>query len=255
MHCAHRRHARSSRHAQPNAPLAVCRRCGTRLALAGAAATVLLAAGVPASASAGTPQPAAQAGAGAAGGAASVARAGAPAAADRGIAKRIALPKAGAKPAAKAAAKPKAAPKPVVAKPKPIAWDAPIPGAPMSEAYGVTDSGYAAGYHTGTDFAVDVGTPVDAIGAGTVVSAGWQTSYGNAVVLKLSGGDYALYAHLSAFKVSAGEHVSAGQRIALSGNTGNSTGPHLHFEVRTSNVYGADTNPLAFLRAHGVGDF
>ena len=134
-------------------------------------------------------------------------------------------------------------------------WSAPIPGAALSEAYGVVDSEYAAGYHTGTDFAVDAGTAVLAVGDGTVVSAGWQSSYGNTVVIELSDGRYALYAHLSAFEVTAGQQVQAGDLVARSGDTGNSTGPHLHFEIRTSDTYGADVDPLAFLRGKGVSDF
>lgn len=134
-------------------------------------------------------------------------------------------------------------------------WSAPIPGAALSEAYGVVDSEYAAGYHTGTDFAVDTGTAVLAVGDGTVVSAGWQSSYGNTVVIELSDGHYALYAHLSAFEVTAGQQVQAGDLVARSGDTGNSTGPHLHFEIRTSDSYGADIDPLAFLRGKGVSDF
>ncbi len=102
---------------------------------------------------------------------------------------------------------------------------------------------------------MNIGTPVDAIGSGRVVSAGWQSGYGNAVVIKLSDGRYVLYGHLSKFKVYAGEHVTGGQRVALSGDTGNSTGPHLHFEVRKSNVYGADIDPLAYLRSHQVTNY
>jgi murein DD-endopeptidase MepM/ murein hydrolase activator NlpD len=142
-----------------------------------------------------------------------------------------------------------------VAAPGRAQWSAPVPGASLSEAYGVADSQYAAGYHTGTDFAVDSGTAVVAVGDGTVVSAGRRTSYGNTVVVRLSDGRYALYAHLSAFEVTAGQQVRAGDRLGLSGSTGNSTGPHLHFEIRTSDVYGADVDPLAYLRAKGVGDF
>lgn len=136
-----------------------------------------------------------------------------------------------------------------------LQWSAPVPGAPMTEAYGVVNSEYAAGYHTGTDFAVDAGTDVLAVGDGTVVSADRQTSYGNTVVVELPDGRYALYAHLSAFDVTAGQQVRAGQRVARSGDTGNSTGPHLHFEIRTANYYGADVDPLAYLRGKGVTDF
>lgn len=132
------------------------------------------------------------------------------------------------------------------------AWSSPAPGARISNPFGKPDSGYAAGYHTGTDFAVSVGTPVLAVGDATVVSASSAGAYGNAVVLRLPDGRFALYAHLSKFSVSAGQKVSAGQRIGLSGNTGNSTGPHLHFEIRTVNAYGAVLDPVAYLRQHGA---
>ena len=158
-------------------------------------------------------------------------------------------------PAVARKAAPKAASRAAVRAAVPASWVPPIAGAPMSEPFGVPDSGYAAGYHTGTDFAVDEGTPVRAVAAGTVVSAGWQSSYGNTVVLALPGGTYALYAHLSSIGVSEGDPVTAGEQVALSGSTGNSTGPHLHFEIRTSNVYGAVVNPLTYLRTHGVTDF
>ncbi|WP_175410237.1 peptidoglycan DD-metalloendopeptidase family protein [Streptomyces sp. TRM64462] len=112
--------------------------------------------------------------------------------------------------------------------------------------------GWAAGYHTGVDFAVPTGTQVWSAAPGTVVSAGWQGAYGNAVVVRHVDGMFSLYAHLSAVSVSAGEQVTAGQQLGLSGSTGNSTGPHLHFEVRTSNTYSAHTDPLAYLRSLGV---
>ncbi|MFD5328784.1 MULTISPECIES: M23 family metallopeptidase [unclassified Streptomyces] len=111
--------------------------------------------------------------------------------------------------------------------------------------------------HSGQDFAVPVGTPVKAAGAGTVVKAGPNgggdgPAYGNAIVVKHANGTYSQYAHLSKIKVNIGQKVAAGQQIALSGNTGNSSGPHLHFEIRTTPNYGSAVNPAAFLRSHGV---
>ncbi|MFD0373275.1 M23 family metallopeptidase [Streptomyces sp. NPDC127114] len=111
--------------------------------------------------------------------------------------------------------------------------------------------------HSGQDFAVPVGTPVKAAGAGTVVKAGPNgggdgPAYGNAIVVKHVNGTYSQYAHLSKIKVNIGQKVAAGQQIALSGNTGNSSGPHLHFEIRTTPNYGSAVNPAAFLRSHGV---
>ncbi|MCC9311369.1 M23 family metallopeptidase [Kitasatospora sp. RB6PN24] len=146
-------------------------------------------------------------------------------------------------------------PPPAPAPPPGPAWSAPAPGAPVSEPFGVPDRAYAAGYHTGVDFAVDTGTPLLAVGDATVVSAGWNGAYGNEVVLRLSDGRFAQYAHLSAFGVRAGERVTGGQRIGAAGSTGNSTGPHLHFEIRTANRYGAVIDPVGYLSGHGVSDF
>ncbi|WP_051966985.1 M23 family metallopeptidase [Kitasatospora mediocidica] len=153
---------------------------------------------------------------------------------------------------------PAAAPAPAPAAPAPapvLHWSAPVPGAPITNPYGVPNREYAAGYHTGVDFAVDQGTPVLAVGDATVVSSGWAGSYGNQIVLKLSDGRYAQYAHLSRLAVSEGQQVPSGQQIGASGSTGNSTGPHLHFEIRTSNSYGAVTDPIGYLSGHGVHDF
>jgi murein DD-endopeptidase MepM/ murein hydrolase activator NlpD len=112
-----------------------------------------------------------------------------------------------------------------------------------------------AGYHTGVDFAIAPGTPLLAVGNATVVSAGWHGSYGKEVVLRLADGHFAQYAHLSSVEVSRGQQVSTAQEIGRSGSTGNSTGPHLHFEIRTSNRYGAVVNPIAYLVSHGVTGF
>lgn len=91
-----------------------------------------------------------------------------------------------------------------------------------------------------------------AIGVGEVVDAGWGGSFGYQVVIRHADGRYSQYAHLSAISVRAGQSVSVGQRIGRSGSTGNSTGPHLHFEVRTGPGFGSDIDPLAYLRAGGV---
>ncbi|MGW2826824.1 M23 family metallopeptidase [Streptomyces sp. NPDC001443] len=111
--------------------------------------------------------------------------------------------------------------------------------------------------HSGQDFAVPSGTNVVAASGGTVVKAGgWGAgdgpAYGNAIVIKHANGLYSQYAHLSRIDVRIGQYVGAGQHIALSGNTGNSSGPHLHFEIRTTPNYGSAVNPVAFLRAKGV---
>jgi murein DD-endopeptidase MepM/ murein hydrolase activator NlpD len=122
----------------------------------------------------------------------------------------------------------------------------------VSTPYHATSSLWASGYHTGADFVAATGTPVRAIGPATVVQAGWGGSYGNNVILRMSDGMYVLYGHLSSIGVSAGQSVSAGKQLGLSGATGNVTGPHLHFEVRTTQNYGSDVDPVAYLRKHGV---
>ncbi|MEU2021713.1 transglycosylase family protein, partial [Streptomyces sp. NPDC016469] len=96
---------------------------------------------------------------------------------------------------------------------------------------------WSSGYHTGVDFPVPTGTSVKAMAAGTVVSAGWAGPYGYQVVIRHGDGKYSQYAHLSSLLVRGGQHVGGGQRIARSGATGNVTGPHLHFEVRTGPDY------------------
>jgi murein DD-endopeptidase MepM/ murein hydrolase activator NlpD len=130
-------------------------------------------------------------------------------------------------------------------------FTAPVDASP-STPYRASGSSWSSGYHTGVDFSAPTGTSVKAIGAGEVVSAGWGGSYGNQVVIRHEDGKYSQYAHMSSLSVSAGQTVSGGQQIGLAGSTGNSTGPHLHFEVRTSPDYGSDIDPLAYLRAHGV---
>jgi len=128
---------------------------------------------------------------------------------------------------------------------------APVNG-PLGTAYHVAGSSWSKGYHTGVDFPVATGTTVKAVGAGRVVTAGWGGSYGYQVVIRHADGRYSQYAHLSAISVKAGQSVGGGQRIGRSGSTGNATGPHLHFEVRTGPGFGSDVDPVAYLRAGGV---
>ncbi|MGA5067466.1 LysM peptidoglycan-binding domain-containing M23 family metallopeptidase [Streptomyces exfoliatus] len=130
-------------------------------------------------------------------------------------------------------------------------WVAPVSGG-VSTPYRASGSMWSSGYHTGADFIASSGTTVRAVGAGTVVSAGWSGAYGNEVVIQHADGNYSQYAHLSSLAVSSGQAVTGGQQIGLSGSTGNSTGPHLHFEIRTSPSYGSDIDPLGYLRQHGV---
>ncbi|MFJ5775621.1 transglycosylase family protein [Streptomyces sp. NPDC093094] len=124
--------------------------------------------------------------------------------------------------------------------------------APSGTPYHKAGSSWSKGYHTGVDFPVPTGTSVKAVAPGRVVTAGWAGSFGYQVVLLHEDGRYSQYAHLSAIAVRSGQSVGAGQRIGRSGSTGNSTGPHLHFEVRTGPGFGSDIDPLAYLRAGGV---
>ncbi|MFI6038239.1 M23 family metallopeptidase [Streptomyces sp. NPDC051315] len=128
----------------------------------------------------------------------------------------------------------------------------PITGSYVSTGYKSGGSLWSSGSHTGIDFHASSGTPVHAVGLGTVVEAGWGGAYGNQVVIRMSDGTYTQYGHLSSISVSVGQKVTPGQRIGLSGATGNVTGPHLHFEARTSTEYGSDIDPVAYLRKHGV---
>jgi murein DD-endopeptidase MepM/ murein hydrolase activator NlpD len=118
---------------------------------------------------------------------------------------------------------------------------APITGGRLTGHFG-TDRGTHR--HAGIDWAVPVGTPVRAARAGRVTFAGPSSSYGLRVDLDHGTGFVTKYAHLSSIKVRLGQTVTAGQLIALSGNTGRSTGPHLHFETRQN---GSPIDPLGLL--------
>jgi murein DD-endopeptidase MepM/ murein hydrolase activator NlpD len=98
--------------------------------------------------------------------------------------------------------------------------------------------------HEGIDIAVAEGTPVRAAGAGTVIYAGWMGGYGNLVVVDHGNGLSTAYAHNSSLGVGVGQSVTAGLVVSYSGKTGNSTGPHVHFEVR---VNGSAVDPLGYL--------
>jgi len=98
--------------------------------------------------------------------------------------------------------------------------------------------------HEGIDIAVGEGTPVRAAAAGTVIYAGWMSGYGNLVAVDHGNGLSTAYAHNSSLAVSVGQSVAAGEIVSYSGNTGNSTGPHVHFEVR---VDGSAVDPLGYL--------
>ncbi len=114
-----------------------------------------------------------------------------------------------------------------------LAW--PLQGAVTSE-YGPRWGGF----HPGIDIADPTGTPIHAANAGQVIYAGWESGYGNFVLVDHGGGIVTGYAHQSEIAVTQGQAVAQGQVIGFVGSTGDSTGPHLHFEVR---VNGSTENP------------
>lgn len=128
----------------------------------------------------------------------------------------------------------------------------PISGSSISTGYQTGGAMWSSGSHTGVDFHAASGTTVHAVGSGTVVEAGWGGAYGNNVVIKMNDGTYTQYGHMSSLSVTVGQAVTPGQQIGLSGSTGNSSGPHLHFEARTGEDYGTDIDPVSYLRSHGV---
>lgn len=162
------------------------------------------------------------------------------------------------------APKPKPAdPAPTAPAPKP---DAPAPStaeyrSPLVDMSGIGD-GYisnggcisrSCGGHSGVDFTAPTGTPVRAAHAGTVLIGGAGAAYGNHVVIDHGNGVWTLYGHLNSIGVSAGSRVEAGQQIGTVGSTGNSSGAHLHFEVRTNGLqFNGFLDPVAWLRSHGI---
>lgn len=121
----------------------------------------------------------------------------------------------------------------------------PVAG-PISSYYGYRTSpgGIGSTFHEGVDIAGDYGTPISATAAGTVTQAGWVGSYGYLVEVKHADGIVTRYGHNSAVLVYEGQHVDQGSMIALMGSTGNSTGPHCHYEVR---IHGEAVDPMYFL--------
>lgn len=121
----------------------------------------------------------------------------------------------------------------------------PVAG-PISSYYGYRTSpgGIGSAFHEGVDIAGDYGTPISATAAGTVTQAGWVGGYGYLVEVKHADGIVTRYGHNSAVLVYEGQHVDQGSMIALMGSTGNSTGPHCHYEVR---IHGEAVDPMYFL--------
>lgn len=122
----------------------------------------------------------------------------------------------------------------------------PISGGRLSSNFGrrTAPTRGASSYHKGVDWSTPVGTSVVASSAGVVAKAGWGSGYGYVVYINHADGRQTRYGHLSRVLVSVGQTVSQGQKIALSGNTGVSTGPHVHFEIL---INGTQVNPLSYL--------
>ncbi len=122
----------------------------------------------------------------------------------------------------------------------------PISGGRLSSGFGRRNrpTRGASTYHKGIDWATPIGTAVMASSGGTVAKAGWGSGYGYVVYINHADGRQTRYGHLSKVLVSAGQTVSQGQKIALSGNTGISSGPHVHFEIL---INGSQVNPLKYL--------
>jgi len=124
----------------------------------------------------------------------------------------------------------------------------PIAGKTPSTPYKKLGKWWSKGYHTGVDYAVPVGTDVLAVADGVIDPATWGSAYGVQLVQKLDGGWF-IYAHLSKALVKPGDKVVEGQVIAKSGNTGNSTGAHLHVELRSKAHWssGTDLDPAKLI--------
>jgi murein DD-endopeptidase MepM/ murein hydrolase activator NlpD len=125
-------------------------------------------------------------------------------------------------------------------------WVLPIQGATFTSGYGWRWGRM----HQGNDFATPVGTPLAAMSTGTVIFAGFQGGYGNKVEIEYWDGTVSVYGHLSSISAGVGDRVAPGEVIGLSGNTGHSTGPHLHLEIHPQG--GAAIDPEPWLRNKGL---
>ncbi|AWT44415.1 MULTISPECIES: M23 family metallopeptidase [Streptomyces] len=134
---------------------------------------------------------------------------------------------------------------------RPAGWVSPAQGHRMTAGWAARGERWRS-RHTGQDFAVRAGTPVRAVGPGTVRVIACGDAYGNQVLVRHADGYFTQYAHLSRIDVRPGQRVEAGQRLGTAGATGNATGPHLHFEVRVTPYLGSAVPPLPWLRRHGV---
>ena len=133
----------------------------------------------------------------------------------------------------------------------PTEWVAPVESYELSAAFGSGGLRWA-NQHTGQDFAVPIGTPVRAVGEGRVARVSCGGAFGMEIVVRHADGYYTQYAHLASVAVDQGDRVDTGQWIGQTGTTGNSTGPHLHFEVRLTAEMGSALDPVPWLEARGV---
>ena len=127
-------------------------------------------------------------------------------------------------------------------------WVLPVDGYHLTATFG--EWGLWSSYHTGLDFAADYGAPIKAMAGGEVTEVGYDGSYGNKVVITLDDGTELWFCHMSDFATSTGEEVRAGDVIGYLGDTGNTTGPHLHLEVRPG--AGDPVDPYAAMLVHGL---
>ncbi|MGN1269621.1 MAG: murein hydrolase activator EnvC family protein [Clostridia bacterium] len=130
-----------------------------------------------------------------------------------------------------------------------LSWPLPSNCTYISSYFGYRDQPVpgASTYHRAIDIGVSIGTPVYSAGNGYVMTKGYSSVRGYYVMVKHADNLYTFYQHLSSILVSQGQSVKRGQQIAKSGNTGIGSGPHLHFEVRTSPYYGSEVNPLNYV--------
>lgn len=131
-------------------------------------------------------------------------------------------------------------------------WALPVaPGSyRLTAEFGQAGGYWSSGYHTGLDFAAPSGTPIMSIANGVVTSVGYEGAYGNQTIVTLEDGTEVWYCHQTSTNVSVGDNVIAGEVIGSVGSTGNSTGPHLHLEVRPGG--GDPVDPFAALVVNGV---
>jgi murein DD-endopeptidase MepM/ murein hydrolase activator NlpD len=128
-------------------------------------------------------------------------------------------------------------------------WHLPTRGYHLTARFGMA-GGLWSSNHTGLDFAAPTGTPIFAVANGVITETGWAGSYGNRTVETLPDGTELWYAHQSAINVKVGQQVIGGQTIGAVGSTGNTTGPHVHLEVRPGG--GDPVDPYQALVFHGI---